>query len=699
MESLKSLYNKIANIWGESVAQVVTTTYEIPDEEIQRINNDNHNECDFDSLTRDELMARFKTFPHYKFLVDSNFKNNVNNIELTNEKLISLVAEFVIKAKSVVPEYIPGPDEKKKKRSKGLNFSKVPSFTSERYAESKVSVHQPTTYEVQEKCRPSVVMPVSQFTLKDFNDGFRDYESKTDLFGISKKLLSELTDYQKTLFINSFNSSVDHEFQPTYAFGRGVLLYKVTKLGPADKLSSFREIITIPTAVNHFHRILNLRLNDHVLANKYIDNTIQKAGVSGIKYGMPEQIYKLKSILTDATKAADKRTSAIMFIDIENAFGSINRDHIYKTLRSLHAPEKYVNYIKSFYDNFRFFTKTKNWVSNDLIWGDGIVQGCPLSPQLFVLSIANILENINNKYRNTHGYMINGVPILLMAYVDDICIITKNKQCLIEVYHDIKEQLGQINLLIGKAKSNFMLVNIDNDTPIDDITRTKTYKYLGMDVMDNGQVQDKSLYYQIQNSLMRVDAAKDITDKIKYFKEFILPTIQRKFVAMYDMSKSKKFKIAKLILSFTKSWSPNESLKIFTDINDILKFTNDEFIKQAIPNYIYDKEEVNVADVEQFVMDNQDLLEFNYNTTKEEIETPGIASDDSMVQCTSTDEPTREITIPMHPLVILGRQMNARVSNTCPDTNMSTNTSTNMSTNTSTIPTICQPIPNERPTN
>ena len=91
--------------------------------------------------------------------------------------------------------------------------------------------------------------------------------------------------------------------------------------------------MAIPNILNLFHRILKNRLYDYLMANHYLNKTIQKGGIVGQKYPIFKQFFKIKNVLKDAN--LKKKSCVVLFLDITDAFGSIKLDRLYQILTLL----------------------------------------------------------------------------------------------------------------------------------------------------------------------------------------------------------------------------------------------------------------------------------------------------------------------------------------------------------------------------
>lgn len=442
----------------------------------------------------------------------------------------------------------------------------------------------------------NICINIGDITLEEFNNSYRD-NSSIDIFGICKKNIYDLSLYNKIQLIRIYNNILNNpELLNDYCFGKCSFVYKEAKRGPKDELSSYRTVISMPNTIIYLNRIIALRLNEYLNKNNYINTTIQKGGVSGLKFGIFEQIIKLKNIIKYANKW--NKELCVMFIDIKDAFPSMPISIVCDIMKEYHIDEKIVNYVRTYYSKLHYYYDTPNWKSNLYKWNKGLLQGCPLSSLLFVLVINYILEKINKDFYNSSFEMIrihkneNNEEVLIsnknlfLAYIDDIAITAKDEESMILIYNKLKDEFNKINLLINKDKTEYMHINpttLDNKNNLG-INEVISYTYLGEKIYKNGDsIQTyKILVMTIKSLLFRLDKNNnyDNDKKMLYLNKILIPKIQRKFYIMYDIPNEMKEKLLKFINIYINKWNGNSEILINLGIDreKLLETTNDTLL-------------------------------------------------------------------------------------------------------------------------
>ncbi len=567
---------------------------------------ENSNEIDyylFDTFTKKEIVEYAKKLKPSGLQVDDNFAEQLKDLDLVCMTLLAMNIEFYDKASAIVPKYKP---------EKGIKYSITkPSFVKPKFGPEKIADDTSRAHldlsqfdaelNLGEKPDPSVPYRTGKITLNEFNEAFRNPTNNKDLFGISKKVLSAMPNFHKQRLINIYNKLYSGECDPQdISLGRACYLYKEAKHGKTDDLSSFRQIISIPKSTNHFHRIIALRMNEFLAKNNFINTTIQKGSVS-VSNGILEQIYKVKQVVKGANK--NNKECAIMFMDISNAFGNINLDRLYDIMRKYHIEEELIEYIQNFYDGFEYYVQTKEWSTDLKKWEGGLMQGCPLSPTLFVLVMDYILTYLDDKYKDEYGYSLeDDIKILFTAFVDDVCIICKDMESLNTVFERVKFLLNSVGLPINLSKCSYMSINPSKqDSTLKNIPCAKVHKYLGEYISSDGSSSESYTKFMamLSKKLFSLDRKKvDNATKIKFFSKCMLPWIQRKLMVMYDVSRDEKKKIVSIIKKYLLKWGSEEEIHIFTFIADLLIDSTDEVINKIEINTEFDdalKEEIELV--------------------------------------------------------------------------------------------------------
>lgn len=592
-------------------------------------NNDDTNSIDshmdFDMMIKDDIVKYLKKKEIFKLdILNEDYTNIVNNLNIESENLLAIEMEVFDKLSQQLDRF-----DYTKAKSLGMKtkFKKAvqPQFKQSDVVHADANQDQnPISFNLDIPL-PTKAYNNSPISLAEFVDSFKTDNYAHDMFGISKKILKDLSQLTKYKLINKFNEILNGDDDvDDISLGKVNYIYKGKNL-PLDEIKSFRMVTSMPNVINHFHRILALRLSDYFAANSYLDTTIQKGGISGLTHPLLEQIVKVKSVLFNANQY--NREACIMFLDISNAFPSVNINKLCDVMRKYHIHDNVIDYIKNFYESFEYFVDTKEWKSDLKQWNQGLIQGCPMSALLFVMVINYILEHIGRKHNNA-GYNLYGKPILFTAYIDDITIIANNPTDMMTVYNDIVSCFAEFGLQINVNKTAYMHINSANPNTIPNtngIQKVEKYKYLGEVIDSNSKPQTgyMRLYYYVRNYLKWMESKiDDMTRRGDIIKNKLIPIVQRRFTAMYELDGESKMKILRIITYQAQQWglTLDVEVNVSVDLKSVFANTTDKVLQSInfddIANVsvdIEDKEEsVNLNQI-VFSYDNVDLDDANDN--------------------------------------------------------------------------------------
>jgi hypothetical protein len=594
---------------GNLISQLTGASTE-SDEQIVEFSYDS-----LDSYDKQELTKFIKEMSTKHINLPDDYLNKMKSLELNATELIPMTIELYNKMFKLFGEFKNTGTTTDIRTKKRVYFVK-PQFAITDVKGSIVQtkpISVPEFLTLMQKPQFATCMNMTDITTTEYNESFNNTLTKKDMMGITKKILRDMTQYHITRFINAYNKILDNPSDKVnmLAIGKGSYVYKEAKKGPKNDINSFRQIISIPNVVSQFHRILALRLTNYLQQNNFIDTTIQKGGINGQKFSIFEQYYKLKNVIKDANKK--KQSCAVLFLDISNAFGNLSLPQLYKILEFYSVSEKFITYLKQYYDNLEYYVDLAGTKTENFKWADGLIQGCAMSPLLFVLCINYVIKFLCKEYEETCGYELYDTKtkvtkkILFVAYMDDICITCKDTTSLNTVYNKIVELFSMLGLPLNKDKSGLMVVNMPSIHPtFETFKKLTTVKYLGEYISQDGTCTETYVQFlrTLSGKLLNLDNKKiENAKKIDFFTAFIAPWVNRKTMIMYDISKTKKLKIVSLIKPYLEKWNNTQDMQLFYNILPIISESKDEVI-QAINfnDEDFDKELENDIDLSNYVL-------------------------------------------------------------------------------------------------
>jgi len=576
------------------------------------------NTIPLNNLTKHQIIEYIKTNKAKNINLTDASQEMMKMIELDNSDLLTMSIELYQKLFALFGEfngYIVSDSEKKTMKRQ---FFIKPKFGVDEIMKSiDISYHIPElpfNDQLLKIHQPIILMVMTDITLDEYNASFNNVLTKKDIIGISKRILRDIPPYLKLRIINVYNQCIDTPQKiNSSSVARGSYIYKVAKRGPTTDVASFRQILAIPNIVNQFHRILNIRLSEYMMNNAYLDTNIQKGSIGGQKFPIFKQIFKLKSVLKHAN--THNTPCTILFLDISNAFGSLHLDTLYNILRLYNVDPIFISYLAMFYDNLEYYMDTGRDTTEPIKWTNGLIQGCSLSPLLFVIAMNYILVHLNNTYHATCGYeFTNNTKILFTAFIDDIAIIGKDMASTQLVFDEFHKLCATLGLTLNASKSAMISINEDNATTINDIQQVTTFKYLGEYLSSDGTsiASFKQFLGFVIRKLKALDKETDDTKRKTLFDEYLMPYIQKKMMIMYDIGSNNRRKLIFIIKPYIEKWGISVVGNVFYDISSIVNAGDDAVISGIVTDTGYCDEELERdVEISDYVFKNA-YLNFTY---------------------------------------------------------------------------------------
>lgn len=529
----------------------------------------------------------------HKQVDGTKIKDSLNNFKPKSSILLPYCIELLNQVYRTLPEFKVETRDGVKRKFRRYH---KPEINVEKMEDIMLSEVKDFTFDYtfeNIKIPKYISLQLGKITMDEFGEVFKEVDWKKDFMGITKKFLRMLPKFHIQSLINIFNNMIwgDGQGIEKHAMGVSYLIYKEAKNGPKDEYKSYRTIITIPSVVNHFHRILALRMSRYFLDNKFIDTNINKGSIPNIKYPILEQIIKVRNL----TK--NRQSNHIMFIDISNAFPSLNLVGALKLLEEYKVDTKITEYIRKYYDSLVYKTYiSRGNTTNFSEWGQGLVQGCPMSPIIFIIVMNYALSNISDKYLYKYGSILNWTPILFSAYLDDICISCNSLEGLEIVFNDLKDLLLKFNLTINTDKTKVMS---SENNYLKDYERVTEFKYLGETIEYGNDFSSiyKNLFKTLYKRLYRIHKASYSNEvKLNVYKLFVLPWIQKKMLVYYDLPAELKRNIRKIVFYFLIKWKNDDDNNIAFErtLGKTLSYSEDVYTKSIVKDpqvvFSFDKE-------------------------------------------------------------------------------------------------------------
>ena len=176
-----------------------------------------------------------------------------------------------------------------------------------------------------------------------------------------------------------------------------------------------------------------------------------------------QKAFKVDDLISDNTRLvqdiihycdATGTPGILVFADQDNAYPRVRWDYMFDVMRTMNLHPDFIGLVRMMYSDVRLKLKINGTVARDSFTPtNGIAQGCPLSPCLYLLCIQGLLSLTHLHSQRTDDLRgIRGIPIpdargetgrpvrtLLSAFADDICLCLAHPDHLPAFREDVLE--------------------------------------------------------------------------------------------------------------------------------------------------------------------------------------------------------------------------------------------------------------------
>ena len=305
------------------------------------------------------------------------------------------------------------------------------------------------------------------------------------------------------------------------------LFITLPKKGDINECKNNRTIALIPHASKILLHILNERLRPHIERELPPEQAGFRRG-----RGTRDHIANIRHIIEKCKEY--RRKVYLCFIDYSKAFDCVRYGPLWKALEALGIPRHLIHLMKNLYDGQLACVRTAFGNSEWFSLGQGVRQGCILSPTLFNMYAEYIMRKVLDGWHG--GISIGGWQLNNLRYADDTTLLATSLQELSVLVSRVKRESEMMGLHLNVTKTKLMIIGEedgDNDQLTVDgqeIEKVKQFNFLGSLITTEGGC-DKEIRRRVamarsaMTQLSKIWANRGITKttKVRLVQALIFP--------------------------------------------------------------------------------------------------------------------------------------------------------------------------------
>jgi len=198
------------------------------------------------------------------------------------------------------------------------------------------------------------------------------------------------------------------------------IISPIVKKGEGEKVEDYRGVTLMTSAYKIYAAVLAGRIREEVE-----EKGILTANQTGFRKGMGtvDSIFTLNYLINrQLIKKGGKLVA--LFVDFKAAFDSVDRGVLVETMRERGVREGLVRRVEELLRETKCRVKGRRGGGGEQFWtARGVRQGCPLSPLLFNILMADLEEKMGKVSWGELGW--EGEKVYSLLYADDTVLLAK----------------------------------------------------------------------------------------------------------------------------------------------------------------------------------------------------------------------------------------------------------------------------------
>jgi len=282
---------------------------------------------------------------------------------------------------------------------------------------------------------------------------------------------------------------------------KGIVI-PIRKKGQGRLVEDYRGVTVMPTLYKIYTTALAERLREEVEGRE-----ILPPSQTGFRKGMGtmDNIFVLNYLIN--RQIGKKRGKLIaVFVDLKAAFDSVDRRILLDAMRERGVREGLVERVTEVLRETKSRVRAGGEVEEGFWVARGVRQGCPLSPLLFNILMADLEEEMGKI--KWGGIKVGEERVYTLTYADDMVVLAEEEGEMRSLLERLERYLGKKGLELNAEKTKVLrfregggrFKKMDWRWKRKKLEEVKEYKYLGYTMQRNGK-QDKHIKEKIAKAM------------------------------------------------------------------------------------------------------------------------------------------------------------------------------------------------------
>lgn len=231
------------------------------------------------------------------------------------------------------------------------------------------------------------------------------------------------------------------------------IVVPVHKKGSREDVKNYRGVTLTQTAYKIYAMILNDRITKELEEKGGLDETQMGFRGGGGRGGM-DNIYIIKHVV--GKKLREKKGKVYLtFVDLKAAFDKLDRRPLWDAMKKRGINQTMIKRVEEIYRETRCKVRVGGETSHEFWVDKGVRQGCPLSPTLFNIYVADLKDTMRRGQDG--GVVIGKAKIWSLGYADDVVLMAEDENGMKQMIERADRYFRKRKLEVNKEKTKIMI--------------------------------------------------------------------------------------------------------------------------------------------------------------------------------------------------------------------------------------------------